>query len=75
MEDIVPGYMHAKESLLAKLEEPIEMFLLVKLKLAQIRAGGQRHPAIEQELKENLMIHAREIDETLLQEIENETND
>lgn len=75
MEDIVPGYMDAKVSLLAKLEEPIEMFLLVKLKLAQIRAGGQRIPAIEQELKENLMIHAREIDEKLLQEIENETNE
>lgn len=72
MEDIVPGYMDAKESLLAKLEEPIEMYLLVKLKLAQIRAGSQRLPAIEQELKENLMIHAREIDEILLQDIENQ---
>lgn len=72
MEDIVPGYMDAKQSLMAKLEEPIEMFLLVKLKLAQLRAGQSKHPQIERELKENMLRHAREIDERLLNDIENE---
>jgi len=70
MEEIVPGYNDAKESLLAKIQEPMEMYLLCKLKIAQFRAGQARHPAIEQELKENLMIHAREIDDVLLRDIE-----
>jgi hypothetical protein len=71
MEDIVPGFNEAKESLLAKLEEPINMYLLVKLKLAQFRDRGDAY-YIKKELKENLMIHAREIDEILSQDIENQ---
>lgn len=72
MEDIVPGYTEAKDTLMAKLEEPIQMYLLCKLKLAQLRASGLKQVGIERELKENLMIHAREIDERLLQDIENQ---
>lgn len=65
MEDIVPGYNEAKESLLAKMEGPMEAYLLTKLKLDEFRRD-RRQPAIEKELKENLLIHAREIDEVLL---------
>ncbi len=72
MEDIVPGYNEAKESLLAKMEGPMEMYLLTKLKWGQFRSRGNRQPAIEKELKENLLIHAREIDEILLQDIESQ---
>lgn len=71
-QEIVPGYNDAKESLMAKLEEPMQMYLLVKLKLAQLRAGQPKNPQIAQELKENLLIHAREIDEQLLKDIENQ---
>lgn len=70
MKEIVPGYNEAKESLLAKMQEPMEMYLLCKLKIAQLRAAQTKHPAIEHELKENLMIHACEIDEVLLKDIE-----
>jgi hypothetical protein len=72
MEEIVPGYNEARESLLAKIQEPMEMYLLCKLKIAQFRAGQIRHPAIERELKESLMIHALEIDKVLLKDIENQ---
>ena len=72
VEEIVLGYNEAKEFLLEKMQEPIEMYLLVKLKLAQLRSRGDRQPAIEKELKENLLIHAREIDGILLQDIENQ---
>lgn len=72
MEDIVPGYNEVKDTLMAKLEEPIQMYLLCKLKLAQLRAGASKHPAIEREFKENIMFHAREINERLLQDIENQ---
>jgi hypothetical protein len=72
MEDIVPGYNAAKESLMAKLEEPMEMYLLTKLKLQQVLAGQPKNPSIAQELRENLLIHAREVDQQLLQDIENQ---
>lgn len=71
-QEITPGFIDAKQSLMAKLEEPIEMYLLTKLKLQQIINGGHRMPSVEQELKGNLMIHAREIDEILLKDIENQ---
>jgi hypothetical protein len=71
-EEIVPGYSDAKESLLAKIEEPMQMYLLTKLKLMQVLAGQPKNPSIAQELKENLLIHAREIDEALLKDIENQ---
>jgi hypothetical protein len=71
-QEIVPGYNDAKESLMAKLEEPMEMYLLVKLKLEQLKKSQSKHPVIEQELKENLLIHARQIDEALLNDIENQ---
>jgi hypothetical protein len=72
MEEIVPGYNDAKKSLMAKLQEPLEMYLLTKLKLAQVLTGQPKNPSIAHELKENLLIHAREIDEQLLKDIENQ---
>lgn len=72
MEEIVPGYNYAKESLMAKLQEPLEAYLLTKLKLKQFLSGKPYNPAIAKELRENLMIHAREIDEQLLKDIENQ---
>lgn len=69
--EIVPGFNDAKESLMAKLEETIEMYLLTKLKWAEFREGEHKSPAIAKELKENLYTLASKIEVVIKSDIEN----
>lgn len=70
-EEIVPGYIEAKQSLMAKLEDPINMYLLAKLHIGLFMGRDDGH-YIQREIKENMIIHAREIGEILLKDIENQ---
>lgn len=65
MEDIVPGYTEYKESIFAQLAEPLDMYVLCKLKLQQLRLRGYPNPSSEEEIKKQLLASKEEINNIL----------
>lgn len=68
MEDIIPGYQEYKDSLFAKIMEPLGMYMLCKLKLQQLRLRGYPNPSSEEEIQKQLLASKEEINNILSQE-------
>lgn len=65
MEDIIPGYTEYKDSLFAEIMEPLDMYILCKLKLQQIRLRGMPSPEAEQEILKQLVAAKEEVSRIL----------
>lgn len=61
----VPGFNELKDSLLAKLEEPINNLILCKMKLDQYRNSVHKNLAIEEQIKSQLNHEAEYIGKIL----------
>lgn len=71
--EIVPVFMTEKESLLAMIEEPLNQYLLARMKRRQLIQ--RKIEAHVPEVIKSMEFHAAQILLLLTQDIENETNE
>jgi hypothetical protein len=67
MDEIIPGYNEYKESLFDKMMEPLNDYILCKLKIDQLKRRGNYHPTKEA-IDQQMMAAKDRIAEILIQE-------
>lgn len=61
MENIIPGYTEYWDSVFAKIQEPLDMYVLCKLKLQQLRLRGMPNTESETEILKQLVASKDEV--------------
>lgn len=62
----IPGFNEYKESLLAKIEEPLTQYILCRMKLDQYQQSSSRTISVEEQMRSHLNFHADYIAKSLI---------